>query len=426
MSLAGAMNSAVSALKAQSQALAMVSDNLANSSTTGYKAVTTSFKSLVTQQYSTTTYPSGGVTSSVRQNVGAQGLISGTTNSTDLALDGTGFFVVTYGLDSKQPYFTRNGEFEVDKNGYLCLGNYYLQGWETDADGNVLLSSSNSTGTLSPINVNRYSGIAAATENVAVKANLPAGASVGDTETATMEVIDSLGESHTVTMTYEKTASNEWELSFSDPVLSSDATTTTGTISGGPYTITFDSDGNLSAITDSLGNPTTVSASITGWTTGAAASTVAVDIGSSGSGNRLTQKGTEDAISVTSITGDGIEYGNFTDVSVAADGTVMANYDNGQSLAIYKLAVATFNNVNGLSALSGGVYEETVASGGYTLHEAGKDGVATVTASALEASTVDTGDEFTRMIVAQQAYSAASQVINTTKDMFDELISAVR
>ena len=199
-----------------------------------------------------------------------------------------------------------------------------------------------------------------------------------------------------------------------------------GTISGGPYTITFDSDGNLSAITDSLGNPTTVSASITGWTTGAAASTVAVDIGSSGSGNRLTQKGTEDAISVTSITGDGIEYGNFTDVSVAADGTVMANYDNGQSLAIYKLAVATFNNVNGLSALSGGVYEETVASGGYTLHEAGKDGVATVTASALEASTVDTGDEFTRMIVAQQAYSAASQVINTTKDMFDELISAVR
>lgn len=426
MSLAGAMNSAVSALKAQSQALAMVSDNLSNSSTTGYKAVTTSFKSLVTQQYSATTYPSGGVTSSVRQNVGAQGLISGTTNSTDLALDGSGFFVVTYGLDSNQPFFTRNGEFQVDKDGNLCLGNYYLQGWETDAEGNVLQSSSNSTGTLEPINVNRYSGIASATENVTVKANLPAGASINDTVTATMEVIDTLGESHTVTMTYEKTAANEWELSFSDPALSSDSTVDTGDASGGPYTITFDTDGNLSTVTDTLGNPTTVSVDITGWTTGATDSTIAVDIGAAGSGNRLTQKGTEDDISITSITGDGIEYGNFTDVEVAADGTVMANYDNGQSLSIYKLAIATFNNVNGLSALSGGIYEETVASGGYTLHEAGKDGCATITASALEASTVDTGDEFTRMIVAQQAYSAASQVINTTKDMFDDLMSAVR
>lgn len=421
MSLAGAMNTAVSALNAQSQALSMISDNLANSSTTGYKAVTASFSSLVSQQFNTTSYPSGGVTSSVRQNVTAQGIIENTTNSTDLALDGNGFFVVSYGTDGQEAFFTRNGEFEVDDEGYLTLGNYYLQGWETDSDGNVLQGATNSSSSLEPVNVNRYSGMASATTSETIKANLPSGVAIGNTVDTSMEVIDSLGTAHNVTLTFEKTASNTWELTVSDPSLASNASQDTGDSAGGPWTITFDSSGNLSST-----SPSPVTLTISGWTTGAGDSSITLDVGEAGSGNRLTQKDSGDDISVTNISGDGIEYGAFTGVEIGSDGTVTANYDNGQQLPIYKLAIATFPNANGLSAMSDGIYEQSTSSGDFTLHLAGEDGCATVQGSSLETSTVDTGDEFTRMIVAQQAYSAASQVISTTKDMFDDLIAAIR
>ncbi|GAB3129346.1 flagellar hook protein FlgE [Novispirillum itersonii] len=421
MSLAGAMNTAVSALKAQSQALAMVSDNLANSSTSGYKAVTTRFSTLVTQQFSSTSYPSGGVFSTVRQNVSAQGLVTSTTNDTDLALDGNGMFVLTDSVDGNAAYFTRNGQFTVNDEGYLTLGNYYLQGWPADSSGNISQGATNSIATLDSINVNRFSGMSSATTTETIKASLPASADVLDEHSATMEVVDSLGIAHTVTMTFTKTDTNEWSMELSNPTKASDSTSTTGTSSGGPYTITFDESGNLSSTT-----PSPVTLSVSGWTTGAADSTITLDLGESGSGNRLTQKTNTDSISITSISGNGITYGAYSGVEVSTDGTVYAKYDNGQQLAIYKLAVATFPNVNGLNALSDGVYQESNSSGTYALQKAGENGAGTIKSSALEASTVDTADEFTRMIVAQQAYSAASQVITSTKDMFDSLMSAVR
>lgn len=430
MSLIGAMNSAVTALKAQSQALAIISDNLANSSTTGYKANTTSFKTLVTQSFSSTAYASGGVSAGVRQNITNQGVVTSTTNSTDLALDGDGFFVVTYGTEGEEAFFTRDGEFEIDDEGYLHLGSYFLQGWETDSEGNVVSGSTNSASTLSDINVNRFTGTAEATSSEVIQANLPADAAVGDEVTATMEVFDSLGVSHTVTMTYEKTAANEWELSFSNPVLSSDTATSSGTTTGGPFTLTF-SDGQLSTITDSTGTATDLEIGITGFSTGASAiSTISVDIGQDDTGTgSLTQYASnsdDPDISITSITGDGVEYGSLSSVEISDDGVVWAHFDNGQDIAIFKIAVADFTNANGLRNMGSGVYSQTSDSGDFTLHEAGEDGVATITASALESSTVDTSDEFTRMIQAQQAYSAASQVISTTKDMFDDLMASVR
>lgn len=429
MSLLGAMNSAVTALKAQSTALAIISDNLSNSSTTAYKANTTSFKTLVTQSYSSTSYASGGVSASVRQNITNQGVISATSNSTDLALDGNGFFVVTYGTNGQETLFTRNGEFQIDANGFMCIGNYYLQGWETDSKGNVIAGSTNSSSTLQDINVNRFTGTAEATSTETIRANLPADAAVGDIVTATMEVFDALGVSHTVTMSYEKTAANEWELSFSDPVLSSDTSSTSGTVTGGPFTLTF-ADGALSTITDSTGTATALEIGITGMTTGASDITaISIDIGQNSGTGSLTQYSSnsdDPDISITSITGDGVAYGALSSVEIDSSGVIWAHFDNGQNIAIYKIAVADFTNANGLETLNGGIYRQTSASGKFTLHEAGEDGVATITASALESSTVDTSDEFTRMIAAQQAYSAASQVISTCSDMFDNLMSAVR
>jgi len=413
MSLAGAMNTAVSALKAQSQALSMISNNLANSSTTGYKGVTTSFASLVTQQYSTTAYPGGGVTASARQNVDAQGLIEATTNSTDLAIDGNGFFVLTYGQDGNQDFYTRDGEFSIDKEGYLVLGNYYVQGAKTDANGNITGNIADPTAV--KVNVNDKQPIPTTEETV--KANLPSAAATGDSFTTSMEVFDSLGGSNTVKMTFTKTGSNAWNLSFGALTSTADGTTSTGSISPATIALTFDGTGKLTSNATEALTAT--------WTNGASTtSAITLDLGKEGS---LTQQNNGSNISITSIVGDGAVAGSYTGVEVGKDGTVYAKYDNGLQVSIYKLAIATFPNPDGLGAMSNGVYEQSTSSGKHDVyHVAGENGTGTIKASSLESSTVDTGDEFTRMIVAQQAYSAASQVINTAKDMYDDLISAVR
>ena len=92
--------------------------------------------------------------------------------------------------------------------------------------------------------------------------------------------------------------------------------------------------------------------------------------------------------------------------------------------AVYQIPVATFQNLTDL--LWRTIYDENETAGNYSLHLSGEGGAASIVSSALEASTADTSDEFNKMITAQQAYSSASQVISTVKDMFETLITAVR
>src|SRR6185369_17556721 len=145
MSIGSALNSAVSAINAQSKALAIISNNLANAGTTGYKSVTTSFFDMVTDGSSSTSLASGGVRATATQNVNAQGNITSSTTTTNVAIDGTGFFAVTYNKDITQTYFTRDGAFDTDDKGYLVNGGYYLMGWPTDASGNITAADTSST-----------------------------------------------------------------------------------------------------------------------------------------------------------------------------------------------------------------------------------------------------------------------------------------
>lgn len=420
MSLSGALNSAVSALNSQSQAISMVSDNIANASTTGYKSVTASFESLLSSGSSSAGYASGGVAVSARYHISQQGLLTSSSSDTAMAIDGNGFFVVKDA--SGTTYYTRNGDAVIDDaSGYLTVNGCYLMGWATDQNGDV--TGGETAATLTRIDTAALQSVAGATTTETIKANLPADAETGDDFTTTMDVYDSLGTASSVTITWTKTGENTWTASFSNATLASDPSVTTGTVTGS-IDITFNEDGTLASTAP---DPATIS--ITGWTTGAANSTITIDLGTSGSANGLTQYASgasTPSIDLKSIDQDGLAYGSLTGVSIEDGGNVVAAYSNGETYVIYKVAVATFANADGLATVSGGFYSESTSSGTATLHESGLGGAGSVEGGKLESSTVDTTEEFSTMITAQQAYSAAAQVVSTVSEMYDTLMSSVR
>ena len=123
----------------------MISDNIANSQTKGYKTTTANFEDLVTSASSSASYASGGVATRSRSNISEQGLLSSTTNATDVAIQGNGFFAVSTSKSGGATLYTRNGAFTTDDSGYLVNDGNYLLGWKTDADGNVVGSESAGT-----------------------------------------------------------------------------------------------------------------------------------------------------------------------------------------------------------------------------------------------------------------------------------------
>lgn len=425
MSSNSALYIATTALNAQSTNLSMISTNLANAGTVGYKAADMSFRTLITDPYSQNSTSSGGVTYSSSQNVAMQGLVESAGSSTDMAIDGNGFFVVTDAANGDNFAYTRAGGFSAGSEGYLVNDSgYYLQGWPLDTAGNAVTAANGSVSSLEAVNVSAVTGSAAATTDVSFVANLPADAAVGDAFVTSTEAYDSLGASHTIDYSWQKTGLNTWELNFSDPVSTADPTTTTGASAGGPVQIVFNSDGTLASTT-----PAQVDLAITGWTSGATNSTITYDLGTIGRTDGLRQYASSDGssptVDLTSASQNGLRLGAFETAYIDESGRVVATFDNGQERPIYQIPLATFNNPDGLIASTGNVYLASEQSGDYVLNNPGHGGAGFVMGFALESSTVDTSKELTDMIVAQQAYSAASQIISTSDDMFRELMNAL-
>lgn len=424
MSLTGALSSAISALNSQSQSLAMISDNISNADTTGYKTTSAMFEDLVTASSGTaSSYTSGGVTVSGFANITQQGLLAATTTATNVAIQGNGFFVTTNATSGGTTSYTRNGAFTTDNAGYLVNNGNYLEGWPTDSSGNIVGSASASS--LTPINTQAVATSGSATTEATIAANLPADAAVSSTNTfsSSMTVYDSLGTASSIGITWEKTAANTWTATFANPTLASSGAST-GTVTSSPVTITFNSNGSLASTSPS---PPTVTVN---WTDGATSpSTIALNLGTTGGTNGLTQYAsgeTTPSVDVTAITPNGLPFGKLSSISIGKNGMVDATYSNGQTIPIYQIAVATFSDPNGLSASSDGMYSATATSGAATLQTSGSNGAGTIYGSELESSTTDTSGQFSNMISAQQAYSAASQVITTVDKMFETLIQSVQ
>lgn len=441
MSLFAALNASVAGLRAQSAAIAAVSENIANTSTTAYKTREVSFQSLVTSTntVSSSNQIGGGVVYSSTQDLSSQGSIEVTSTVTNLAIEGSGFFVVSDDTEATTSgyMYTRNGNFSSDENGLLVNDEgVYLYGYPVDDEGNITASNSTDLSSLELIDIGSVSGTAQATTAVEFDMNLPADAEVGDTFTTSFEVYDELGVSHTVVQTWEKTDANTWEATFDDPYQTSlgSGSTATGSIDlssvgGNPVEFVFNGDGTLSTIGGAAADAFDVSITGLSTTTGADDVTFSLDLGTADESDGLTQFASDSDtpdINISSIEQDGVRFGQLSGVDIDDDGLVTAVFDNGVRLPIYQVAIATFSNPAGLTNVSGTIYDENENAGNYVLNVPGEGNAGTVHSSSLEVSTTDSSTEFNKMIVAQQAYSSNAQVLSAVDEMFDTLLTAVR
>jgi flagellar hook protein FlgE len=449
MSLYGAMMTGVAGLSANSTALSVASSNIANVNTVGYKTATCDFATLLASAAGTSDPSSAGVVATAGQNVTQQGLLTTTSSSTDLAISGNGFFVVSPTDSAAGGWqYTRAGSFNADANGNLKNSNgLYLLGWALDASG---LPPPNPN-SMSLINVNNLSGTANPSSTITLQANLSAGATqVADYDAAdtdhnmaggqvtpdfqrTINIDDSQGGTQPLQFSFVKldTPVNTWAYEVTYGGTPADNVTTDPDLPIANGEITFNSDGSLQSVTGGAGSPPPGSISFdVPWSstsgllpqppapqTGQA---LTVNMGTINKTNGLTQFNT--ASTLTSATVDGAVYGSVTGLAIGSDGTVLANFSNGFSQAVFKVPLATFANPDGLAEVSGNAYTTTPDSGAPVVNTASTGGAGTINSKELEGSTVDLATEFTSLITTQRAYSACSRIVTTASQMLDELL----
>jgi flagellar hook protein FlgE len=407
----GSFSIALTGLRADSTALNTIGNNLANLNTTAFKDQTAQFSDLFYQQVG-----SSGSNDPLQQGLGtrvsaissdfSQGSISTTDSATDLAIQGNGFFVVN---DGGQQELTRAGDFQLSPNGELQTndGNPVLGYQAVNGAG----STGGALGTLTlPIGETQA---AQATSNFSLSTNLNSSAATGTSFSSALTVYDSLGTSHVATVTFTKTGSNQWGYAVALP--SGDATGSSNTTG----TLTFDSDGNLTAPSSNPGN-----ISFTGLSDGASNLSLNWNMFSGTGSSNISQTSATSAVSATSQ--DGYASGSYSGFTIASDGTISAQFSNGQTQTVGTLALANVANVEGLSRSGDNNYVTTQASGQATIGAAGTGGRGTLEDDALEGSNVDISTEFSNLIVAQRAFEANSKTVTTFDTLTQDVIDMIR
>jgi flagellar hook protein FlgE len=468
MSINSAMAAGVSGLIANSSALAAISDNISNVNTVAYKRNQTNFEAVVTAQAVPGHYSAGGTEALTRKLVSQQGLIQAANSTTDLAINGDGFFVATTKgqglLPTDERVFTRSGSFNVDAQGYLVNdAGLYLQGWPVNAAGGFDINPSD-LNAMAPINVKSLGTAVAPTSEVQINANLDSRTVANTTALATysagstssmadyaynlangispntgtapdfppfeMNVFDSTGGSHKIAVSFLKSSTpNQWNAEvYAVPATDVASAGEPGQITSG--VVAFNSDGSIDLANTTLfgaagASPVlnlaaSGSGSTPAWATslGLSAQSVTLDM------SHVTQLAGTSALN--SVNSDGASAGNVVSITVDPTGVVSAVFDNSQVRKIAQIGVATFPNADGLQTISGGAYRAASAAGVMVVKQPGVGGAGKISPSSLEASTVDLSSEFTGLITTQRAYSASSKIITTADQMLDELIQMKR
>jgi flagellar hook protein FlgE len=420
MSLYGMMRTGVSGMNAQANRLSTVADNIANSSTTGYKRASTQFSTLVLPSTGGS-YNSGGVETVVRHHITQDGSLRFTTSSTDLALQGNGFFVVSNAAGT--PYLTRAGSFVPDPEGNLYnTAGYYLMGYPI-VDGEVN-SVTNGFQGLEKVNINQNDQIADPSRNGIFTANLPAGAAIipaadrppaNTTATAqytaksSIQTFDNLGNVVVLDVYFTKTAANTWEAAVYNKANAS--------ASGGfPYTPTAPLTTENYAFDAVTGKLTSADQSLSVNIPNG--QLLEIDLSAT---KQLA--GDYDPIKVKI---DGNTPSPIENVSIGADGVVVALYKNGAQRAIFKIPLASVPSPDNLLVMSGNVFSPSADSGDVQLGFAGTGSFGSLSSGALEESNADIAQELTEMIESQRSYTANSKVFQTGADLMDVLVNLKR
>jgi len=426
-------------LEADSTALNTIANDLSNMNTTAFKSESTNFSDLFYQQIGSTgsddpIQVGAGVKVASNEISFTQGSINSTGNSTDVALNGSGFFVVGNGSGGYE--YSRAGNFSVDSNGDLVTSNgLNVMGYP--APGGVV----NTNAPLAAVNVPvGQVQQPQATANMSMTANLDATTAAGTAFPAEVTIYDSLGEPHTATVTFTPTAvANTWDYSVSLPAADYSAVAPDAAPAAITGTMTFNQSGNLTQVQPTgAANPSTVGtapgdvssialnfnpAATNVLVDGAAGLNVQWNLMSAGGTPNISQVDAESAVSGTLQ--DGYTSGQYNGFTIGSDGTVTATYNNGKQENVGQLALANVANSQGLNLLGNGDYQTTQASGTAVMGTSGTSGLATVQDDALEASNVNISTEFSDLIIAQRAFEANAKSVTTFDTVTQDTINMV-
>jgi flagellar hook protein FlgE len=406
----------LSGLTSESTALSTIANNLANQNTTGYKDKVVLFSDLFYQNLGTTgagdpIQMGAGTEVGATPSLFTQGSVSSTGVPTDVAIQGSGFFLVQDASGTIS--YTRAGDFSelnnylVTPNGQQVLGYPATNGVVNTGAG--LTPIQLGAGTMSP---------PTATTNVQLSTNLNAAANVGDTYSSTMTVYDSLGTSHVLTFNYTNTGPGAWNYSITIPAADVGGTGNPVVVKSG--TLAFDSNGNL----------TTPAADVAGITIGPP-NTAALSDGAAnltftwqlynGKTGLLTQVAAPSSTSSQNQNGSGS--GSLVSFNIGSDGTITGSFSNGKTQALGQIALATFANNDGLQLQGNTDFTPTLASGQAVVGTPGSGGRGTLSGGALEMSNVDIATEFANLIVAQRGYEADAKAVTTFDQITQDTIA---
>jgi flagellar hook protein FlgE len=402
----------LSGLTASSDALNIISNNLANLNTVGFKDQQANFQDLFYQMLGTT-----GAGDPIQQGAGTEvgsvdsnftnGDLQATGIPTDVAITGNGFFV-TQGANGAEE-FTRAGNFSVNAQGDLVATN------GQNVMGYAAVNGVVNTGQgLTAIQLGQGQISAPlATTTMDQTTNLDASANVGDTYSTPLTVYDSLGNSHVLTFNYTKTGTNTWSYQVTLPAADTGGTGAPTVVTSG--NLTFNSSGDLTSPTG-----TVPGIKVAGLADGAATMNLTWNL-TTASGATLTQVASQSSTSATDQ--NGYASGTLQSYTINSDGTISGAFSNGQVQTIGQIALANFANYQGLELNGGNSYSPTLASGQPVIGTAGSGGRGTMTGGAVELSNVDISTEFTNLIVVQRGFEANARMVTTFDSISSDTIN---
>ncbi len=410
----------VSGLRNHQVMMDVIGNNISNVNTIGFKSSRATFGELFAQTLRGATQPLGanGGSNPIQIGLGMavntldtnfnQGNIETTGQSTDLAIQGSGFFVVN---KNSKVFYTRVGTFALDASGKLVHpGNgAVLQGKVADDAGNIPSGTK-----LQDIKIALdKKSPAKATTAVKFAGNLDSSAATGDATSASVTVYDSLGNPITLSLTFTKTANpNEWSWAADVPT----PATVTG---GGAGLITFNADGTLNTFTYTSGTSIAIDPA-----SGGSALSVTPDVGTANVFAGITQS--KGLSTVSPREQDGYASGILSNISIDQTGQVLGSFSNGTILTLGQVMLAEFNNPAGLTKSGENLYEVSGNSGIATIISAGQSSASVLVPGALEQSNVDLADEFTKMIMAQRGFQSNARVITASDEFLNEVVNLKR